>query len=100
MRPTVALLPLALLAAAPASAEVERAAADSEAAITRNADGSFTIAETIEAAPEGLDPLPWEADREDEQADGSRRRRDEADEAIEEAFEEAEDIARTEAGPD
>ena len=101
MRPALFAFPFALLAAAPALAEAQ---ADEPARdrppILRNADGSFTITETIEPVAEALDALPWEADRIDGRGDASRRPRDEADEALEEAFEEAEDIARTEAGPD
>jgi hypothetical protein len=101
MRPSQSILPLALLIAAPAFAEVrEQAPAADEAAITRNADGSFTIAATIEPIPEALDALPWEKDQTDGKGDASRRPREEADEALDEAFEEAEDIARMETGPD
>ena len=99
MRPVLFAIPFALLTAAPVLAE-EQAADAERAPVVRNADGSFTITETIEAAPEELDALPWETDRADMPADGSRRPRDEAEEAIEEAYEEAEDMARFEAGPD
>ena len=101
MRPALFAFPFALLAAAPALAEAQAdKATRDQSPIVRNADGSFTITETIEPVAEALDALPWEADRIDGRGDASRRPRDEADEALEEAFEEAEDIARTEAGPD
>lgn len=105
MRPALFAFPFALLAAAPAMAEADADEAIQERSpIVRNAGGSFTITETIEAVAEALDALPWEADQIDGRGDSSRRPRDEADEALEEAleeaFEEAEDIARTEAGPD
>ena len=100
MRLSVSVLPLALVAA-PALAEAQPpAAGEEEATIVRNADGSFTITETIEPIPEALDALEWEKDQKEGGGDASRRSRDEADEALDEAFEEAEDIARMEAGPD
>jgi hypothetical protein len=101
MRFAIPALSLALLAAAPAFAAVQPAeqAAD-EAAIERHSDGSFTITAAIGPIPEALDALPWEKDQSDGQGDASRRPREDADEALDEAFEEAEDIARTEAGPD
>jgi len=102
MRPTLSALPLALLAATPASAEVQakERPVEEAAPIVRNADGSFTINAAIEPYPEALDVLPGDMDQIDGRGDASRRPRDEADEALEEAFEEAEDVARTEAGPD
>ena len=101
MRPALFALPFALLFAAPALAEAQPGApATDPAPVVRNADGSFTITETIEPVAEALDALPWEADQIDGRGDASRRPRDEADEAIDEAFEEAEDAARMEAGPD
>ena len=101
MRPALFAFPFALFLAGPALAEAQAdEPGGGEAAIVRNADGSFTIAETIEPSPETLDALPWEADQIDGEGDGSRRPREEADEAVDEAFEEAEDIARMEAGPD
>ncbi|HEY5723454.1 MAG TPA: hypothetical protein VIT45_14150 [Allosphingosinicella sp.] len=100
MRPALFALPFALFLAAPALADVKADQPGDDAPVARNADGSFTITETIEADTEALDALPWEADQIDGRGDASRRPRDEADEALEEAFEEAEDIARTEAGPD
>jgi hypothetical protein len=102
MRLFLSVLPFALLGAATASAEVKgnEGPAEDSAPIVRHSNGSFTIAETIEPSPEALDALPWEADQIDGKGDGSRRPREEADEAVDEAFEEAEDIARMEAGPD
>jgi hypothetical protein len=101
MRPALFAFTFALLLAGPALAEVQPAdSARDEAAVVRHADGSFTITETIEPAADALDALPWEADQIDGGGDASRRPRDEADAAVDEAFEEAEDIARMEAGPD
>ena len=101
MRFAIPALSLALLAAAPALAAVQPAEpAGDEAAIVRYSDGSFTITAAIDPIPEALDALPWEKDQSDGTADASRRPREEADEALDEAFEEAEDLARTEAGPD
>ena len=101
MRPAFFAFPFALFLASPALAEAQTdEPGRGEAAIVRNADGSFTITETIEPLAEALDALPWEADQIDGRGDASRRPRDEADEAIDEAFEEAEDAARMEAGPD
>lgn len=99
MRPALLAVPFALLLASPALAEAQ-AGAPAEDPVVGNSDGSFTITETIEPNPEALDALPWEADQIDGVGDTSRRPRDEADDAIDEAFEEAEDIARMEAGPD
>ena len=101
MRPALLAFPFALLLAAPALADVKAGqAGGGEAAVVRNADGSFTIAETIEPDAEALDALPWEADQIDGNGDASRRPSEEADRALDEAFEEAEDRARMEAGPD
>ena len=101
MRTAFHAFPLALLLASPALAGVKAdPTGREEAKIVHNADGSFTITEAIEPQAEALDALPWEADQIDGAGDASRRPRDEADRAVDEAFEEAEDMARMEAGPD
>ena len=101
MRTALLAFPIALLAATPAAAETRAEDSPREPApIVRNADGSFTITEAIEPVTEALDALPWEAEQVDGRGDSWRRPRDEADEAIDDAFEEAEDMARMDAGPD
>jgi hypothetical protein len=101
MRPALFAFPFALLLAAPALADMKADQAGSDqTAVVPNADGSFTITATIEPEAEALDALPWEANKIDGSGEASRRPRDEADEAIDEAFEEVEDMARMEAGPD
>jgi hypothetical protein len=101
MRLSLSALPLALIAATPALAAVQPAEqTGDEAAVVSHSDGSFTIIAAIEPYPDELDSLPGDMDQIDGRGDGSRGPRGDADEALEEAFEEAEDSARTEAGPD